>query len=350
MKKNIFKILFLALSLLLIMMVLAACAGSNRSDSVREEADYGYYDDDSYDAYSNSASGSASGSSGGSSGSSSKTAEKVTDNNRKIIESYSYTLETKTYDDFVNALEAKVKELKGYIAYQNSYSSSSSGYLSGSYEIKIPSEKKDNFVKFVKENAHIYSSSIDTEDVTLTYIDVESRIKSLKLEQESLEKLLKEADSVTDIIDIQSRLSDVIYEIESYESQLRTLDADIDYTSFSLSVREVERESPVIEDTLWQKIGKSFFSNLSAIGEFFEDLFVGFVGLTPFWILFGVMGLIALLIVKLSLRHSRKKREKAKKNPPVRQNTPAAPVGSAPVIEQKAQERPAPADKTDKKE
>ena len=317
MKKKALKILAFVIGVLMIVGMLAACSGSsdsasydsgNSSEKYLGDSDAYYYED-----YGNAASGSSSsGSSGGSSGSSSgsRTAENLTDSNRKIIESYTYSLETKTYNSFVAELETQIKSLGGYIESLDSHNSSSSGYISCSYSIKIPTEKKEELKSFIEENANVLSSSIDTQDVTLSYIDVESRLKSLRLEQESLETLLENAQSVSDIITVQERLSEVIYEIESYESQLRSMDNDIDYTSFYLSVREVEHESVKVEDTVWQRIGANLSKNFAAVGEFFEDLFVGFVSLLPLWIILGVMGLIALLIVKLSIKGARKRRAK----------------------------------------
>ena len=96
---------------------------------------------------------------------------------------------------------------------------------------------------------------IRTEDVTLNYVDMESRIEALKIEKKSLEKLLGEAKNLTDLFSIQERLTEVIYEIESYESQLRTYDNLIDYTTVTIYISEVERTIAAENQSIWQEIG-----------------------------------------------------------------------------------------------
>ena len=365
MSKKSVRIIALVISAILVIGILSACSSSDGGSYAVSKEEYssydGYYDggegiypDDAYDNGSSS-----SGSSGGSSsGSYNRTAEDVTNSNRKIIENYSYTVETKTYPTFVSELEAQIKSLGGYVESLDSHNTASSGYIYSTYTVKIPTEKKDEFKAFIEENTNVLYNSVDTEDVTLKYIDVESRLKSLRLEQESLETLIKNAESVSDIIEVQERLSEVIYEIESYESQLRSLQADVDYTSFYLSVREVEHETVPVEDTVWQRIGSNLEKNFAAVGEFFEELFIGFISLLPLWIILGVLGLIALLIVKLSLKAARKRRAKREQDmkehpekyapkaprypqyPPAGRPYPPQPYGQKPVPQQPVPQTP----------
>lgn len=315
MKKTALRLFAILLGALTLGAALAGCgnASSNYSSDVytgmADEAYYGDYDAAEYDYGSSS---SASASSG---------AADLSNTNRKIIENYYYSVETTQFDDFVAAMEAAVKELGGYVESKDTYRSSTSSYASTSYNVKIPSEKNDVFAAFIDENANVLSNSVDTTDVTLSYIDTESRIKALRLEQESLEKLLEKAETVSDIIEVQERLSDVIYEIESYESQLRSMDNDIDFTSFSVSVREVSLETATAESSLWDKIGNSLSNTLEGMGEFFEELFIVLIGTAPVFIALGLAGLLVFFIVRASVRHKRKKRAKKAEQQETEQST-----------------------------
>ena len=265
MSKKSVRILAFVFSVLLVIGMLCACSSSDGGSYNTERSYDSYeYSDEGYAAYDEDSGGA---SSSGSTGA--DTAQDITNTNRKIIEKYTYSLETKTYDTFISDLEAQINTLGGYIASLDSSQTSSSSYIHSSYTVKIPSEKKDEFRTFISENANIISSSIDTEDVTLQYIDVDARLNSLRLEQESLETLLKNANSVSDIIDLQERLSEVIYEIEYYESQKRALSAEVDYTTFYLTVKEVEHETVKEEESVWQRIGSNLEVNFAGFGEFF---------------------------------------------------------------------------------
>ena len=112
--------------------------------------------------------------------------------NRKIIETIYYSVQTKSFDEFVTSLESKAVSVGGYIEQSdvrgNSYDDISSRYAT--YTFRIPSEKVDEFTKTVSNNATITNRTVNTEDVTLQYVDIESRIKALKTEKASLEELL----------------------------------------------------------------------------------------------------------------------------------------------------------------
>ena len=297
MKKSFFIFLFVIICVMFVCILLCACQGSSDNAS---SYDKGIVAEGGYNEDSNIADDS-----------STKTDESkktLTDTFRKIIESLSYTVEVKSNNDFTSSLSDEIKELGGYISSSKSYGTNSD-YNNDSYEIKIPTDKKDKFSAFIEENTNVTYKSIDTKDVTLDYVDVESRISALKTEKESLETLLESAKSVSDIVDIQDRLSEVIYEIESYQSQLRAYDNDIDYTSFTLNVNTVKEESPTGELSFWGKTGENLKHNFRLVGNFFANLSIFIISSLPFVLVIAVIAIIILVIVKLCIKKAKKKKK-----------------------------------------
>ena len=291
--KHMTRVIAIVLSLMMVGALLCACGAGDDYSGGSYYSDEGAYSSDNVSA--------ASKSSGAESAN-------VLDNNRKIIETYDYSVETKTFDEFIAAMESKIKELGGYIESCDTYTSAYNEYSSTDYTVRIPTDKKDDFASFVTENSTVLRNSVSTQDVTLQYVDVESRLKALRLEQESLEELLEKSSSVSDIIEVRDRLSEVIYEIESYESQLRSMDTDIEYTTFSISVSEVEHVTTAAEASIWQRIGDNLKTNFSIVGKIFKGLFIILISGLPFWLMLGGIAVLVVVIVKLSVRHSRKKR------------------------------------------
>jgi hypothetical protein len=154
-----------------------------------------------------------------------------------------------------------------------------------------------------------------TRDVTLTYVDLESHVKALRTEQETLMDLLAQAKRVDDIITIQSRLSDVLYEIESYESTLRTFDDQIAYSSVNLSIQEVARETAVEKETASEEIARRFRENWEDVKEGATRFGIDFVSDLPVilvWVVFlGIIVLVVVLLVKGGPKR-KAKREKRK--------------------------------------
>ena len=220
--------------------------------------------------------------------------------NRKIIEKVYMDVETKEFDDLLSKIYDEVEKAGGYIERSsvsgNSYSYDGNRYAD--FTIRVPSEKSDGFTEFVSYNSTVTNKEIVTDDVTLSYVDMESRVSALETEKEALEKLLADAEALEDIIKIQDRLTDVIYEIESYKSQLRTYDNLIDYTTIGINVREVERVTILEEQTVWEEIKTNLGDNMGDIGKGIVSIFVFVISNIPYFAIIGVIALVALTIVK----------------------------------------------------
>ena len=319
---------------LLVSSVLGACG----SESVKSDyADSSYVDNGYSEGYiteDSLAPGSANGSStSGSSSSSNSSGDAQTESVkdiRKIIETIYYSVQTKSFDEFVTSLESKAVSVGGYIEQSdvrgNSYDDITSRYAT--YTFRIPSDKVDEFTKTVSDNATITNRTVNTEDVTLQYVDIESRIKALKTEKASLEELLSKATSTTDIIEIREMLTDVIYEIESYESQLRTFDNKIDYTTITVDIDEVEHPVVVHEQNTWERIGTNITDNCRKIWDVLVELFVAVASALPFLLLYTVIVTIIVLIVRAIAKRSKKKRANAhvKTNTMPNHQNPHSPV------------------------
>ena len=233
-------------------------------------------------------------------GTSESTPAESVSTNRKIIERVYMDVETKEFDELIQAIYEEVEKSGGYIEKSsvsgNSYSYEGNRYAD--FTIRVPSDASGGFAEFVSANSTVTNKEIVTDDVTLSYVDMESRVSALETEKESLEKLLAEAEVLEDIIKIQDRLTDVIYEIESNKSQLRTYDNLIEYTTVGICVREVERVSIVEEQTAWEEIGTKLSDSVRNIGNGCVDIFIFVIGNLPYFTIVGIVAVIAFTVVK----------------------------------------------------
>ncbi len=229
--------------------------------------------------------------------------------NRKIIERIYFSVQTKEFDTLMSKLEDEIKTLGGYI--ENSSVSGNSyeekGNRRANLVVRVPSKKSADLTAFVSENSTVTNKEVNTEDVTLSYVDMQSRVKALTTEKETLERLLAGATSMADVIAIQDRLTDVIYEIESYESKLRTYDNLIEYTTVTIRISEVERVQVVEEQTMWQEIASDFKENMEDIGHGCKRLFIAIVGGFPYIVINGAIIFLAIIIIKRYIKKSKKK-------------------------------------------
>lgn len=319
--KKLQKVLSWALCIVMTMSF-AACGSSNyqkSSDSSAPAAtfaesasygDYGYYsealvEEEAYDegSYDN---GTTSGTK----------ADPVKDTSRKLITTYNINAETEEFDGFMEAIKNKVNELNGYIEnLDTSNGSIYSDYYSNRYSsltVRIPAANADAFMLMVGEKGNITYQSMSVDDVTLQYVDMESRKNSYLTEQDRVLELIEQAETIEELLILEDKLSEIRYQIESLESQLRTYDNKIDYTTFYLSVSEVQvyTEPEIIPETYGQKIANSFTKSVKNVFEGLKNFLVGLVGAVPGLVVFAVVVLIIFLIVKGIIKSANKSKLK----------------------------------------
>lgn len=251
-------------------------------------------------------------------GSTSATVEvKDTQSDRKLIKTVDLQVETETFDELLVKVGEKTEDLGGYI--ENSYMYNGSSYYGETHReanltIRVPAENLDTFLSAVSAESNIISRNDNVTDVTLQYVDMESRKEALTVEQNRLLELLARAENMEDIIAIESRLSEVRYQLESMESQLRTMDNQVSYSTVYLYIQEVAKLTPVKEQSVFEQIVTGFTENLYGVGNDILDFIIGFIIYIPYLVVWAVV-MVAILfiikgIIKLIKKRKAKKQEK----------------------------------------
>lgn len=232
--------------------------------------------------------------------------------NQKLIRTVRLEAETEAMDDLLASVVQRVEELGGYIEDRNIYNGSS--YHSGSSRyanltIRIPADRLDEFVVQVSQVSNITSNRETTEDVTLAYVDTQSRIVALETEQARLLELLAKAENMEDLLLIEARLTDVREELERVNSQLRLYDNLVNYGTIRLDITEVRKYTVVEEEpeTVWERIGSGFMKSLKGLGNGITEVFVFLVVALPYLAVIALVGVGVVLLVKSRRSKKRKK-------------------------------------------
>ena len=143
-------------------------------------------------------------------------------------------------------------------------------------------------------------------DVTQEYIDVDSRIRALETEQQSLLELLQKADKLEDILEIQDRLSEVRGSLESLKGQMQALQNQIDYSSVTIYAQEVKRFTPAEKQGFGAQLRTNLAENLYGIGQGARALWL--LSSLPYIVLIAAAAGLILLIVALIRRRRRRMR------------------------------------------
>lgn len=309
MKKKLFGILAVTLAFT----TFAACGSSKYTsdavydgksyssvNSMAESAAYdeGYYDytEESYDSsYSDTEAGT------------------YNDSARKLIKTYNIDIETEHFSEMMSFVDRTVNELHGYIESESTYNGSN-GYdrRNSSLTIRIPKANVEVFIQKVGNEGNITRENLSVEDVTLQYVDTESKKASYEIEQQRLLDLLDKAESIEDILTIEERLSVVRYQLESMGSQLRTYDNLVDYATVYLYIDEVKAYTPPVPETYGDRLANAFVDSVESVFEGLKNFLVWLIGAIPVILILAVVGLIIFFIVRAIIRSDKKRNEKKK--------------------------------------
>ena len=234
---------------------------------------------------------------------------------RKFIIRMDVTAEAQELEPALQTVTDRLTALGGYVEDQYIYNGSLySGrrYRNASLTLRVPADKLSELIATVEEAGNVVSSSRSTEDVTLQYVDTESRITALKTEQTRLLELMEQAETMSDLLEIESRLTEVRGDLERYTSQLKVLANQVDYATVSLSLSEVQEYTPVAEKTRWEKITEGFVGSIRGVWNLILDVLSFLIIALPYLV---VLGLVVWAVVVLIRRLRRKKGPKEPKKP-----------------------------------
>ncbi len=277
MKKKLF-----ALTLVLAMLLLCACGASSQKNSaamdyaMAEEAAAAPMEMEMGSGALNSAADT--------------TSSAALPEGRKWVITVHMSAETDDLDAMLTVLDEKINSLKGYVENQNIYNGSSRAsrrYRNATLTIRIPAVDVDKFAQEVSGISNVISRETSREDITLTYVATESRVKALETEETRLLELLAKAETMADLLEIEARLSQVRYELESNTSRKRLYDNQVDYATIHLNIQEVQEYTPTAEPTLWERIRDGFKGSIKGLGESLQDLLVFIITASPFLIVYG---------------------------------------------------------------
>lgn len=170
--------------------------------------------------------------------------------------------------------------------------------------IKVKSESFEDIYEDVKlVDGEVLYASYYTDDITMEYTDLESRLRNLEATEVQLAKILDSADTVEDTLSVYVELTNIRSQIEVIKGQLKYLDSQVDYSylTINLSLSDLGRQ---INDEEWKPLGiaKNALSSLVKFGVSLVNILI--------WVLvFSPVIAIIVVIVVLVKRKAKKSKE-----------------------------------------
>ena len=242
----------------------------------------------------------------------------------KLIYSANLDIETKDIDYALEEIYARIKEYGGIIqderqnnmgnvVYDDYYRHM--GTANAYIYVRVPQENYEDFINSIEDkdgNIIISDISKSVQNMTKQYYDTESRLRSLRIQEERLFDFMESAKSVSEMLDVEDRLTDVQYEIDSATNSLATIDNDVKYSKVSLNISEVVKYTDKPENP------KNFFervwSYIKGSADNFTDTLEYWLEIAIYMIPYVfVLVLLYFGFIKIKRKVQKKRKEKKEK-------------------------------------
>lgn len=142
-----------------------------------------------------------------------------------------------SFDEKYSKLLLLAESHGGYVS--DSKTSSSEGRITGgNVTMRIPSGSFTEVIGKCKEFGKVTSLDEQTEDVTDQYVDIDSRIRNLRAQENVYLNLMAKAQTIEESITVQRELSTLQGQIEQLVGQKNYLDNKIQFSTISVYMNE----------------------------------------------------------------------------------------------------------------
>jgi len=249
----------------------------------------------------------------------------ATTTDRLVIKNADLTIVVPDPQTKLDAIAKMAEELGGFVVSSNvyqTYTSSGDQVPEGYISIRVPAAKLNTVLSQIKADAvEVTSETMSGQDVTATYVDLESQLKNLEQAEQDLQDIMDEAkdnpNSTTtsktqDVLAVYNQIVSVRGQIEQIKGQMAYYEEASAYSLINVSIIAEETVKP-IEIGGWKPEGK-VRDAVQALIKFLQGLvdFLIYLFILVLPILIVIFGPIALIVWGIIALVKRSKMKKAK--------------------------------------
>jgi len=140
------------------------------------------------------------------------------------------------------------------------------------------------------------------DDITMEYVDLESRLKNQIAQEERLIEILEMAETVEDVLEIERELYRVRGEIESMTARMNHLKDQVTYATINVNLREESVATDVVKPGAFENFGnrvrEAFIGSINFLLNSVSFIIIALITLLPALILIGIVILIIRWLIK----------------------------------------------------
>lgn len=213
---------------------------------------------------------------------------------RKLIYRGFLDVVVKDMDEALPKFEAALAAHKAYVA-KSDQRGDSHARRYATFTIRVPAAAFRPLIAELKTLGTAERDAVESDDVTEEYRDVQTQIKNMKAEEETLNRLMKEkAGSVEDVLKVRQQIQPLRERIDRAEGRFEYLSKMTALSTVTLTLREIKDYKPT-PATFGARAGRSFSDSTSALVEFGQAIALGAVAVVP-WLPLIVPAAVVLVV------------------------------------------------------
>lgn len=168
---------------------------------------------------------------------------------RDVIATAEMTLRSEDVQSTVDAIEVIATSAGGFVSSRDV--SSNPDDPKGTRAVlvvRVPTTKLNAVIDQAQAEGDIVRVTSDSQDVTETVVDVDSRVESAQASVERIRALLSQATTIGDVVRIESELSRREADLESLQAQQRSLADQTALATLSVTVLAPNAVEPAAQD------------------------------------------------------------------------------------------------------
>jgi hypothetical protein len=248
--------------------------------------------------------------------------------NRMIIARAGLTLVVADTQTAVDEITALMESMGGYVSTSNLYRSTydSSEALQGTITVRVPSENLEATLDALAEMAvEVDSRTLNREDVTDQYTDVDAQIRNLEATEQELLAMLEEVrerpnSTTEDIMSVYRTLTEVRGQIETLRGRKNMWDNLVSLSTIDITLVPDSANLPVVEEG-WRPAAVAREAQRALVGavQVLGNILIWFaIFLLPILLLALIPLAILIWVLRWALRKLSKPKPALTATPPAR--------------------------------
>ncbi len=129
--------------------------------------------------------------------------------------------------------------------------------------VKVPPSKFDAISNALKGMGEVKDMSVQLQDVTRQYNDLDTQITNKQLELQRLQALYNQSENVSDLLAVETQLTRVQTELDSLQQQKQVLVSQVELSTIVITMYEDKPATSQLSLSL-ESLGAMFFGALAA--------------------------------------------------------------------------------------